>query len=133
MGLQSISSNKHTLLIFSNQPQTACYNRWLQQMLWNKHSALDSFIDLASSASMKLWRYHRKNGWLQLMSSNNRLLLIYAWNQGGIIISYYEYFVATVPVLQKHGKFERMCGCNCSFITERGSSIKRMITTGIAN
>ena len=27
-GLQWFSSNKHTLQIFSNQPQTACYNGW---------------------------------------------------------------------------------------------------------
>ena len=32
-GLQWFSSNKSTLQIFSNQPQTACYNGWLQHVL----------------------------------------------------------------------------------------------------
>ena len=32
-GLQRLSSNKHTLQIFSNQPQASCYNRCLQQVL----------------------------------------------------------------------------------------------------
>ena len=32
-GLQWFSPNKHTLQFFSNQPQIACYNGWLQQVL----------------------------------------------------------------------------------------------------
>ena len=31
--------------------------------------------------------------------------------------------LATIPVLQEHSKFERMRGCNCSFIIKRGLSL----------
>ena len=35
--------------------------------------------------------------------------------------------------MQKHSKFKRMRGCNCSFIIENGSFIKWVAVTGIAN
>ena len=46
---------------------------------------------IAYSAPVKYWHYHRKNGWLQLLSSNNKAILqyIHAWNQGVIVSSNY--------------------------------------------
>ena len=34
---------------------------------------------------------------------------------------------------QKHSKFKRMRGCNCSVIIENGSFIKWVATTGTVN
>ena len=56
-------------------------------------------------ANLRAVHYHRKNGWLQLMPSNNRLLLIF---------SNYDFSLLSIPVLQKYSKFERMFGCICS-------------------
>ena len=39
--------------VWTPGPNTACYNGWLQQVLWNKHSVLDIWI--ASSAPVKKW------------------------------------------------------------------------------
>ena len=36
-------------------------------------------------------------------------------------------------VIQKHSKFKRMRGCNCSSIIQNGSFIKLVAATGIAN
>ena len=33
-----------------------------------------------------------------------------------------RYLLATFPALQKHSKFERICGCNDSFIIKRSLS-----------
>ena len=46
-----------------------------------------------------------------------------AWNQGGIIISISISILATISVLQKHSKFERMSDCNYSFTTKKGNSL----------
>ena len=35
--------------------------------------------------------------------------------------------------LQKHSTFERMPGCNCSFIIEKGPFIEWLVATGIEN
>ena len=46
---------------------------------------------------------------------------------------YLWYLLATILVLPKHSKFERMSGCNYSLIIEKGQFIKWMVATGIAN
>ena len=54
---------------------------------------------------------------------------MHSWNPGGIMISIY----AAIPTLQKHNKFERMSGYNCSFIIEKGLFNEWMAVTGLAN
>ena len=39
----------------------------------------------------------------------------------------------TPPVLKKYSKYERMCGCNCSFIIEKEPFVEWMTATGTAN
>ena len=41
--------------------------------------------------------------------------------------------IATIPVLQKHSKFERIRGCNCSFVIKKGPIIVWMAAAGFAN
>ena len=60
------------------------------------------------------------------VSSNNRQY-IHVWNQGGIIVSNYDISQ------KKYSKFERMRGCNFSFIIEKGPFIKWMAATEMAN
>ena len=43
------------------------------------------------------------------------------------------YLLATIPVLQKHSKFERMSGCNYSFVIEKVYLIEWMTATGLVN
>ena len=43
---------------------------------------------------------------------------------------YLRYLLATIPVLPKHSKFERMRGCNCSFVIKKGPIIVWMAATG---
>ena len=59
----------------SNKPQTTCYNGWMQQALWNKHIVLDIMDHFKCSHEIMT---HRKNEWMEMMSSYNRLLSIYA-------------------------------------------------------
>ena len=42
-------------------------------------------------------------------------------------------YIATTVAVQKHCKFERIRGCNCSSIIEKGPFIERIAATGIAN
>ena len=57
------------------------------------------------------------------MSSYNRLLSIYASLKPRKYHNYYQHLLATIPVLQKHSKFERMSDCNYSHIIgKRGNS-----------
>ena len=42
-------------------------------------------------------------------------------------------YIATTVIMQKHCKFERMRGCNCSSVIEKGSFIEWVAATGIAN
>ena len=39
----------------------------------------------------------------------------------------------TILVLQKHNKFEKMSGCNYTFIIEKGQFIEWVAITGFAN
>ena len=45
---------------------------------------------------------------------------------------YLLYSLATIPVLQKRSKFERMSGRNCSVITQKGKFIEWIAATGLA-
>ena len=71
----------------SNKPQTACYNGWLQQALWNKHSFLDIMDHFKCSHEIMT---HRKNEWMEMMSSYNRLLSIYACLKSRMYQNYYD-------------------------------------------
>ena len=65
------------------------------------------------------------------MSSNNRLLAIYTCSKPRMYHNWQLYYLlATVPVLQKHSKYEEMLGCIYSFIL---LFMEWMATTGIAN
>ena len=70
-----------------NKPQTACYNEWLQQALWNKHSVLGIMDHLKCSHEIMT---HRKNEWMEIMSSYNRLLSIYSCLKSRIYQNYYD-------------------------------------------
>ena len=43
------------------------------------------------------------------------------------------YLLATIPVLQRHSKFEGIYGSNYSLIIEKGLFIEWMAATGITN
>ena len=53
-------------------------------------------------------------------------------DQRGIIISNCDISLRQI-LFCKDNKFERMHGCNCSFIIEKGSFIKWMAATGTVN
>ena len=81
-GLQLFFSIKYPLQFFSSQTQTACYNGWLQQVLWKKHSVLDMDHFKGSreimTLSQKKWKWcHHITDFFQDM---------HAWNQGYIKI-----------------------------------------------
>ena len=69
-----------------------------------------------------------------MMSSYNRFLSTYACLKPRRYHSQYSrYLLATILVLQKNSKFERMSGCNYSFIIEKVPFIEWMAATGIAS
>ena len=68
----------------SNKPQTACYNAWLQQSLWNKQSVLD-IVDHFKCSHQKMT--HRKmNEWKWCHHITDFFQYMHAWNQGCIKI-----------------------------------------------
>ena len=77
--------------------------------------------------SREITTRHSKNRWLEMMSSYHRILSIYAclklWSYHN---QYLWYLLAIILFLQKHSKFERMSGCNYSFLLEKGPFIKWM-------
>ena len=56
------------------------------------------------------------------MMSDDRLLSIYVCLEPRRNHNQYQYLLATISVLQKHSKFERMSCCNYSFIIKKGNS-----------
>ena len=81
---------------------------------------------------MKKRHYHRKDGWQEMILSYNGLFSIYACLK---LQKYHKqyllYFLATIPVLQKRSKFERMSGCNRSVITQKWKFIEWIPATGL--
>ena len=74
-----------------------------------------------------------KNWCLEMMSSYNRLLLIYACLKPRRYHNWVLwYLLPTILVRQKRSKFERISGCDYSFIIEKGQFIEWMAKTGLA-
>ena len=68
-----------------------------------------------------------------MMSPYNRLLLIYACLKPRRYHNWVLwYLLPTILVYQKRSKFERISGCDYSFIKEKGQFIEWMAKTGLA-
>ena len=127
-GLQWLSSNKHIIQIFSNQPQTACNN----MDGCCKCCEIDTVSLTFGSLQLLYTVIEKIDGCSRCRQIKDFIQYIHSWNQRGIIISNYDISLLRL-LLCKNSKFERMCGYNCSFIIEKESFIKGVAATGIAN
>ena len=115
-GLQWLSANEQNLQIFWNQPQTACYNGWLRQVLLNRYSDLDIYIT----------REKRMGGIDVVVQQTSFNIYMCEINE-------LRYLLTTIPGQQKHKKIKRPRGCSFSFMMLKEPFIGWMAATRISN